>query len=177
MRVVLRNSFLDTVVDDMAALRRCSSAPALRRKDESDAHRRVADQLRRLNSLFVQAQPPPVDDMGAKVGAAAADVAAGGKFAGASSVAVLDSARHPSSVVGERRCRTRPCKEKRERIRRRMAELEARVAADPALFHTAGGLRLPAGLEADARARSRAMAQLAQVAADAYRNLSHAPWH
>lgn len=72
-------------------------------------------------------------------------------------------AEHPEAV------RARPCKGKRERFKRTIALIEERVANDPDFF-SGGGLTLPAFVDCNPRARARVMAQLAQVAADSYRN-------
>jgi len=73
----------------------------------------------------------------------------------------------PSSREAEHK-RTRPCKAKRDRIRKALATMEAAVASDPDLF-VRGCVRLPASLGEEPRRRARIMAGLAQVAADAFR--------
>lgn len=50
---------------------------------------------------------------------------------------------------------------------RMMASIQEKVANDPDLFAN-GALTLPPFVEANPRSRASAMAQLAQVAADAY---------
>mmetsp|Transcript_29449 Transcript_29449/g.83928 ORF Transcript_29449/g.83928 Transcript_29449/m.83928 type:complete len:268 (-) Transcript_29449:32-835(-) len=69
---------------------------------------------------------------------------------------------HPESV------RVRPCKGKRERLKRQMDAIEKAVAEDPDLL-TSGKLALPPLLDRGSSSRIRVMAHLAQVAADAYR--------
>eukprot|EP00429_Kryptoperidinium_foliaceum_P064997 CAMPEP_0176066638 /NCGR_PEP_ID=MMETSP0120_2-20121206/33257_1 /TAXON_ID=160619 /ORGANISM="Kryptoperidinium foliaceum, Strain CCMP 1326" /LENGTH=429 /DNA_ID=CAMNT_0017400247 /DNA_START=16 /DNA_END=1302 /DNA_ORIENTATION=- len=71
------------------------------------------------------------------------------------------TADHPEVV------RARPCKGKRERMKRMMASIKERVSENPDLFAN-GGIVLPAFVEANPRSRAAAMSQLAQVAADAY---------
>mmetsp|Transcript_107319 Transcript_107319/g.300525 ORF Transcript_107319/g.300525 Transcript_107319/m.300525 type:complete len:265 (+) Transcript_107319:67-861(+) len=62
----------------------------------------------------------------------------------------------------------RPCKGKRERIKKVVALVEARVAADPDIL-TSGRFFLPTFVEVNPKLRAQVLAQLAQVAADAYR--------
>lgn len=57
---------------------------------------------------------------------------------------------------------------KRERFKRTMAAIEGKIAQNPDLLSN-GGLNLPAFVDRNPQARARVMAQLAQVAADAYR--------
>jgi len=71
-------------------------------------------------------------------------------------------ADHPEQV------RVRPCKGKRERVKRQLAALEQAISKDPELL-AAGNLVLPALVERGEAARARVMAHLSQVAADAYR--------
>mmetsp|Transcript_23148 Transcript_23148/g.66439 ORF Transcript_23148/g.66439 Transcript_23148/m.66439 type:complete len:251 (-) Transcript_23148:324-1076(-) len=71
-------------------------------------------------------------------------------------------AEHPEPV------RVRPCKGKRERVKRQLAALEQAISKDPELL-AAGNLVLPALVERGEAARARVMAHLSQVAADAYR--------
>jgi len=66
--------------------------------------------------------------------------------------------------------RGRPCKGKRERLNRAMAAIERKISEDPDLF-SSGELRLPAFFEQNPPARARIMAQLAEVAAEAYRSI------
>lgn len=51
---------------------------------------------------------------------------------------------------------------------RTMAAIEGKIAQNPDLL-SSGGLMLPAFVDRNPQARARVMAQLAQVAADAYR--------
>lgn len=74
---------------------------------------------------------------------------------------------HPESV------RMRPCKGKRERFKRTMAAIEEQVSKNPDLL-SGGGLSLPAFVDRNPQARARVMAQLAQVAAEAYRGAGSA---
>jgi len=68
--------------------------------------------------------------------------------------------------IGARR--SRPCREKRERIRKRMAAIEGAIAQDPDLF-VSGSLQLPSFADQSPRMRARVMAKLAQIATEAYR--------
>jgi len=88
----------------------------------------------------------------------------GCKFGAACNFCHLVS-EHPESV------RMRPCKGKRERYKRTMAAIESRIAQDPDLL-TSGCLNLPSFVDRSPQARERVMAQLTQVAAEAYRNMS-----
>mmetsp|Transcript_92610 Transcript_92610/g.267417 ORF Transcript_92610/g.267417 Transcript_92610/m.267417 type:complete len:248 (-) Transcript_92610:537-1280(-) len=72
---------------------------------------------------------------------------------------------HPESV------RMRPCKGKRERFKRTMAAIEEKVAENPDLL-SGGGLVLPAYVDRNPEAKARILAQLAQVAAEAYRGMA-----
>lgn len=60
--------------------------------------------------------------------------------------------------------RGRPCKGKRDRVKKALAMVEARIEQNPEVF-TAGGFFLPATVERDPRARARVLAQWSQVAA------------
>mmetsp|Transcript_63431 Transcript_63431/g.182591 ORF Transcript_63431/g.182591 Transcript_63431/m.182591 type:complete len:374 (+) Transcript_63431:141-1262(+) len=62
--------------------------------------------------------------------------------------------------------RMRPCKGKRQRIKRQIARIEEAVAADPELLVN-GGLELPSLVIQNAKARARVMAALAKVPANA----------
>jgi len=86
---------------------------------------------------------------------------AGCKFGAACNFCHL-VAEHPETV------RMRPCKGKRERFKRTMAAIEGKIAQNPELLSN-GGLSLPAFVDRNPQARARVMAQLAQVAAGAYR--------
>mmetsp|Transcript_33769 Transcript_33769/g.97033 ORF Transcript_33769/g.97033 Transcript_33769/m.97033 type:complete len:297 (+) Transcript_33769:113-1003(+) len=70
-------------------------------------------------------------------------------------------AEHPESV------RVRPCKGKRDRLKRQMDAIEKAVANDPDLL-ASGSLVLPPLVDRSGKARSRVMAQLSQIAADAF---------
>mmetsp|Transcript_97553 Transcript_97553/g.281506 ORF Transcript_97553/g.281506 Transcript_97553/m.281506 type:complete len:218 (-) Transcript_97553:218-871(-) len=64
--------------------------------------------------------------------------------------------------------RARPCKGKRDRLKKAMAAIQERVAENPDLL-SSGSLSLPAVVDRNPQARARTLAQLAQVAAEAYR--------
>lgn len=61
----------------------------------------------------------------------------------------------------------RPCKAKRERLRKALKQIEARVSQDPEWL-LSGGLKLPAALESDPPQRERALARLFHVVAEAF---------
>lgn len=65
--------------------------------------------------------------------------------------------------------RGRPCKEKRQRIKRTVALMQDKVAQDPDLL-CSGQLRLPMAVVSNPKAYAISMARLAQIAADAYRS-------
>jgi len=62
--------------------------------------------------------------------------------------------------------RSRPCKGKRDRMRKAVAAIESRVADDPALLET-GNISVPAIIERDKRANDRVLARLVTIAAAA----------
>lgn len=68
--------------------------------------------------------------------------------------------------VAEHEARARPCKGKRERLKRTMLVIEGRLVDDPGLLHR-GGLRLPASIDRSPRARARMMDHLECLAAEA----------
>jgi len=72
---------------------------------------------------------------------------------------------HPEAV------RVRPCKGKRERLKRQLQTIEKAVAQDPDLL-ASGSLTLPALVDRNSKTHARVMAHLAQVAANAYQGLS-----
>lgn len=72
-----------------------------------------------------------------------------------------------SMTVQPEVARTRPCKGKRERIKKAMALIECKILQDLGIF-SSGRFFLPPYYASDPEARARAMAHLAQVAADAY---------
>lgn len=67
--------------------------------------------------------------------------------------------------------RGRPCKGKRDRVKKALAMVEARIQKNPEVF-TAGGFFLPPAVERDPRARARVLAQWSQVAARSGRSTS-----
>jgi len=83
----------------------------------------------------------------------------GCKFGAACNFCHLVS-EHPESM------RMRPCKGKRERLKRTMAAIEEQVAQNPGAFDK-GGLNLPSFVDRNPQARARVLAHLAQVAAQA----------
>mmetsp|Transcript_13512 Transcript_13512/g.38951 ORF Transcript_13512/g.38951 Transcript_13512/m.38951 type:complete len:203 (-) Transcript_13512:72-680(-) len=67
--------------------------------------------------------------------------------------------------------RKRPCKGKRDRIRKALSLVRDMVARDPNLF-VQGRFFLPTEIEQNAKLRARTMADLTRVAAEAFQDLS-----
>jgi len=72
--------------------------------------------------------------------------------------------RRPKAFAGTRgesgEPQKRPCKGKRDRIRRALALIESKIAQDPGVFDN-GEFFLPPAVDCDARERARALARLA----------------
>mmetsp|Transcript_16539 Transcript_16539/g.47978 ORF Transcript_16539/g.47978 Transcript_16539/m.47978 type:complete len:206 (+) Transcript_16539:85-702(+) len=198
-RVVLRNSFLEAIAEDVSLARRSLSVPAMLREGRSE-HPAVAEQLRRLNAQVAgchrgggRADYRPTSTetwqrrelAGASGGADHLPAGSGPHLlehflGGCGFYPEVDQqnsvdARSAEGILRptRSRTRTRPCKAKRDRIKRQLADLTARVSSDPDAF-VHGECSLPPCVAVDPRLRSRALAQLSQTAADAFREFARA---
>mmetsp|Transcript_133558 Transcript_133558/g.386616 ORF Transcript_133558/g.386616 Transcript_133558/m.386616 type:complete len:169 (-) Transcript_133558:133-639(-) len=158
MPIVLKNTFLDFDAQNAGAigLRRTRSMPKFGQVPDlygADAAR----QLVRLNTTYCASGKQSME--------ALADIATAPD---ARDPALPRDCNKPEVSDGRRSVtRSRPCKAKRDRLKRSMAILAGQIAEDPDIFVT-GKFRLPLDYERDEKSRNRALASLAIVAAEAF---------
>lgn len=185
-RVSVRNTFLDIACAEplVCRSRRSRSAPPIGASRRSAPDAAQATQLAHLDAIVAGRGTPTATAAGALADKAAVlcgcqvpTALAGNAFGTCRPCSCVRAAAGCESGVSTVYChvapgrsegfRPRPCKGKRDRIKKAMATIEARIAEDPDVL-TSGRFFLPPHVEGKPEARSRALAQLSQVAARAY---------
>lgn len=191
--VVLTNTFLSVIAEPSGCeQKRSRSTPPLARAEEPAAQGEVpTQQLAHLDAImagrvspsFARSRCAATTGVGASV-AGNAEATADDTHKLQELPMLMSGLRPVSSaepaVGGEALqstseqldvARKLPCKGKRERIKKALALIEGKILQDPDIF-ASGRFFLPPYVESDPEARARAMAHLAQVAADAYARLA-----
>mmetsp|Transcript_22135 Transcript_22135/g.63484 ORF Transcript_22135/g.63484 Transcript_22135/m.63484 type:complete len:181 (-) Transcript_22135:327-869(-) len=172
-RIVLKNTFLDIVEF-------CTEGVRVRRSRSADAFRCtgggrdviVDRQLYRLNAVFARA--PSLEEASSVSYPFVVSTGDDGAATPGCMDAAVEACDKASDLgTGRSPKRRRPCKAKRDRMKRAMVVLEGRIEEDPDIFAN-GDFCLPADFERQPRARARSLARLAQVAADAYSRMARA---